>query len=243
MTRHKPWALILLAVSAVALGACAGETSDGSVVRSPSGIVLGVPNWQPIDAAGSEIVVAGDAGLITAREAQRFPDRYNEWLSLGDGLGFLYYERVNEGAFVQTLSGARAMTVLAQHRFLTERDFVLPVERARTAGEYTYITDDQNGWRCVAFVRIFGLPPRIPGGTPPGNKYFRGLTCASAGSTVAATLESDILDLVGRLTFVKGGAKQANAAPPSVSPDRSIYLADMLESGRRPWEVGRPSRH
>ncbi len=186
--------------------------------RDLEGQLLGWQNWRPISAEEAVIQLAGEQRLVSQREAVKLSSRYQERWTL-DG-GHLFYEDLRESVFAAAdAEPAFLARLYGNSEGLNKRGIYLEAEQVRREGQLLLATPSSPDYVCVIFALFLG-ESRLEGS--PGNRLLRGGLCATQAQTEAAAIETQLIELLERLSIddapvLTSGGRRADGL---LEPDR-----------------------
>lgn len=178
-------------------GPAAPSTSDGRVNLSRG---------------DSQVSISGDDSIVLRRQLRRLPDRYDEVLTLEDGM--IEYLKFSAGRSGEDADGRVTIQRLLETD--TYRELGLPAQPRgfkvgrNKNGEFDYAVVDGADLRCVLMSQFFGVA--LPGGGR--TQELRVARCRGSDEPRAAALEADVLELIGRIATDGGALNRARPAEP-----------------------------
>lgn len=210
---HRIFTPLLLSLAIVA--ACAPVARAPQTPTGPAAAASAAPTGDgrvAISRSQSQLSISGDDSIVTQRHLRRLPDRYDEVLTLDDGMiEYLKYPsgRSGEDADGRVTIQRLLQTETYQQLGLPELPPGYKVGRNRN-GEFDYTIVDGAEVRCVLMSQFFGVA--MPGGGR--TQELRLTRCRAPGAPRFAALEADVLEMIGRIAFDGGAINRAKEAAP-----------------------------
>ena len=159
--------------------------------------------------ADSQVSIAGDDSIVLRRQVRRLPDRYDEVLTLEDGM--IEYQkfaapRTGEDADGRAIIRRLLATDTYRQLGLPQQPESYRASRNRN-GEFDYALLDGDDLRCVLMSQFFG------GSANAGrNQELRVALCRENDAPRAEALEADAMALIGRINLDGGAGNRARSA-------------------------------